>query len=54
MAGERSDRNDPRATADQPPVEGEPSYEPVATPGGDVPGSDHEEPLDGAEPEPRG
>jgi hypothetical protein len=54
MAGERSDHNDPRATADQPPVEGEPSYQPVATPGGDVPGSDHEEPLDGAEPEPRG
>ena len=43
---------DPKATADQPPTEGE-AYAPVVEPGGDVPGSDHEEPIDGTEPEPR-
>lgn len=56
MAGERSDRTDPLATADQPPTEGEPAYEPQVEPGGDVPGavlgSDHEEPVDGTETEP--
>lgn len=56
MAGERSDRTDPLATADQPPTEGEPAYEPQVEPGGDVPGavlgSDHEEPVDGPETEP--
>lgn len=56
MAGERSDRTDPLATADQPPAQGEPTYEPVVEQGGDVPGavlgSEHEEPIDGTEPEP--
>ncbi len=56
MAGDRSDRTDPLATADQPPTEGEPAYRPRIEPGGDVPGavqgSDHEEPIDGPEPEP--
>ncbi|MEJ2889436.1 hypothetical protein [Actinomycetospora aeridis] len=56
MAGERSGRTDPLATADQPPTEGEPPYSPEVEPGGDVPGavlgSDHEEPIDGTEPDP--
>ncbi|MDD7939975.1 hypothetical protein PHK61_16260 [Actinomycetospora lutea] len=56
MAGERSDRTDPLATADQPPTHGEPPYEPQIEQGGDVPGavlgSEHEEPIDGPEPEP--
>ena len=56
MAGDRSDRTDPLATADQPPTDGEPTYRPTIEPGGDVPGavqgSDHEEPIDGPEPEP--
>jgi hypothetical protein len=58
MAGERSDRTDPLATADQPPTHGEPAYEPTVEQGGDVPGavagSEHEEPIDGPEPEPEG
>ncbi|WP_433782300.1 hypothetical protein ACQPX6_20645 [Actinomycetospora sp. CA-101289] len=57
MAGERSPHTDPLATADQPPVDGE-RYRPEVEPGGDVPGSvlgsDHEEPIDGTEPEPEG
>lgn len=56
MAGERSRDTDPLATADQPPTQGEPPYEPVVEQGGDVPGavlgSGHEEPIDGPEPEP--
>ncbi|MEJ2861787.1 hypothetical protein [Actinomycetospora flava] len=56
MAGERSEATDPLATADQPPTQGEPSYEPVVEQGGDVPGtvlgSEHEEPIDGPDPEP--
>lgn len=53
MAGERSEQNAPAATADQPPVSGEPAYEPDdATRGGDVVDSAHEEPLDGPHPEP--
>ncbi|HWN29041.1 MAG TPA: hypothetical protein VNP37_18905 [Actinomycetospora sp.] len=52
MAGERSPHTEPQATADQPPVQGEPPYRPRVEPGGDVPGSDHEEPIDGTEPEP--
>ncbi|GLZ47045.1 hypothetical protein Acsp06_32300 [Actinomycetospora sp. NBRC 106375] len=55
MAGRRSEQTDPLATADQPPTEGEPAYEPEVEPGGDVPGavlgSDHEEPIDGPEPD---
>ncbi|MDF2977283.1 MAG: hypothetical protein K0S40_2011 [Actinomycetospora sp.] len=58
MAGERSPHTEPQATADQPPVQGEPTYRPRVEPGGDVPGavlgSDHEEPIDGTEPEPEG
>ena len=49
MAGERSEHTAPRATADQPPVEGEPAYEPRD----DRISPEHEEPLDGPEPEPR-
>lgn len=56
MAGQRSDRTDPLATADQPPTEGEPAQRPEIEPGGDVPGvilgSEHEEPIDGPEPDP--
>ena len=58
MAGDRSPHTEPRATADQPPVEGEPSYRPRVEPGGNVPGavlgSDHEEPIDGTGPDPEG
>ena len=57
MAGERSPHTDPLATADQPPVHGE-RYRPEVEPVGDVPGavlgSDHEEPIDGTEPDPEG
>lgn len=52
MAGERSDRTADAATADQPPTEGEPTYRPDGDRGGDRPGSEHEEPIDGPEPDP--
>lgn len=53
MAGERSAENATRATADQAPVDGEPTYEPRdATKGHDVGDSPHEEPIDGASPDP--
>ena len=53
MAGERSSENAERATADQPPVRGEPTYTPRdATRGGDVADSPHEEPIDGPDPDP--
>ena len=52
MSGERSDENAPGATADQPPTQGEPTYDPADDRGGDVPGSEHEEPIDGPEPDP--
>jgi hypothetical protein len=53
MAGERSTETAGKATADQPPVDGEPTYEPRdATRGGDVEDSPHEEPIDGPPPDP--
>jgi len=52
MAGDRSDENASGATADQPPTAGEPIYQPADDRGGDVVGSEHEEPIDGPEPDP--